>query len=441
MAHVTLPALLRDRAGGIGELNVEGSDLAGVLTQLERDCPALTGWILDEQGQLRRHVNVFVNGERVGLETEVHSGDLVRVLPAISGGSDSAELLLGTRKGLIVLRGERDGELTLVARKLEGETVEFAMRDARTGTYYASVTHGHYGPKVFFAEAADGEWKQSQGPAFPEDTGATVERVWAIRAGEEPGVLWAGVAPGALFKSDDGGVSWSLNRGLWNVPGRAEWSPGGGGLCLNSICTWPGDPARLAVGISAAGVWRTEDGGETWSWGVEGMVPRYIPEEARAGTTAFCVHNVHRARLNPDTLFLQFHGGVYRSDDSGATWVDIGAGLPSDFGFPMVVDPNDPDRAFVIPLRGDFDRVTPDGQMRVFETRDRGASWSALDNGLPQKDAYYTILRQAFGEDGRDPLGLYFGTEQGVVFGSSDGGASWRTLAEGLPPILSVRCG
>jgi photosystem II stability/assembly factor-like uncharacterized protein len=367
----------------------------------------------------------------------------VQVLPSISGGATDGdgdvELLVGTRKGLFVLRGPRGERMDVAARAFAGQVVEYAVRDPRTGTAYASVTHGQFGPRLYYADDPLGEWEQANGPAFPDDVGATLERTWIVQPGEDDGVLYAGVAPAALFRSEDSGRSWTLVRGLWNVPTRPEWNPGAGGLALHSIATWPGEPERLAVGISAAGVWITEDRGETWRTGYEGLVPEYLPEEARADTHALCVHNMHRAPRRPDRLFLQFHGGVYRSDDAGATWIPIAEGLPSDFGFPLVVDPAEPDRAFVIPLSSAGDRVTPEGRVRVYETVDAGRRWDARAHGLPDRDAYLTILRQAFGTDGRDPLGLYFGATSGEVFGSPDGGRTWSTIAPRLAPVTSVR--
>jgi photosystem II stability/assembly factor-like uncharacterized protein len=164
-----------------------------------------------------------------------------------------------------------------------------------------------------------------------------------------------------------------------------------------------------------------------------------MPEEEREGTIDLCVHNLHRAPTRPERLFMQFHGGVYRSDDAGESWNDIAPGLPADFGFPMVIDPDDPDSAYVIPMNADADRVTTEGKVRVYETRDAGSSWTARTDGLPQEDAYLTILRQAFGHDGGSPLGLYFGATSGAVFGSADAGATWFTVHERLAPVTSVR--
>ena len=442
MATVILPAALRERVGGARELSVEGTTAGEVLNNLEQLQPALSGWVLDERRRLRDHIKVFVDDAEVEMETPLSANDELYVVRAISGGGDEGgELLVGTQKGLIVLRGARGGPMEIAGREFPGQVVEYAVRDPRTGTYFASVTHGQFGPRLFFSEDPSGEWEQADGPTFPEDTDTAVERIWVVEPGVEDGVLWTGVTPAALFRSDDDGRSWSLNRPLWDDPTRPEWSPGLGGLCLHTICPWPGEPDRMAIAISAVGVWITEDGGQTWRAGIDGLVPRYLPEEAREGALFHCVHNMRRAPLQPETLYMQFHGGVYRSDDAGETWSDIGAntGLPADFGFPLAIDPADPDSAYVIPLVSDEDRVTPGGRVGVYETRDGGESWRERSDGLPQSDAYLTILRQAFCSDGRQPLGLYFGARSGDLFGSADAGASWVTLATHLPPILSVR--
>jgi photosystem II stability/assembly factor-like uncharacterized protein len=349
------------------------------------------------------------------------------------------ELLVGTRKGLFVLEGEPGERLEVTARAFAGEPVEHALRDSRTGHVHASVTSAFYGPKLWYTDDPTGEWEQASGAALPEGGDSSLERIWVIVAGEADGTLYAGGDPGVLFESRDGGASWLLNRGLWEHPTRRLWQPGGGGLCLHSVATWPGDPDRLAVAISAAGVWLTDDGGATWRSGNRGLVPRYLPEDAPDDQIALCVHRLQRAPTRPERLFMQFHGGVYRSDDAGQTWTDIASGLPSDFGFPLALDPADPDSAYLIPLNADTDRVTADGRVRVYETRDAGATWAARDGGLPREHAYLTVLREAFdwASEG-DALELYFGATSGDVFGSGDAGATWATVATRLPPVLSI---
>jgi photosystem II stability/assembly factor-like uncharacterized protein len=349
-----------------------------------------------------------------------------------------SELLVGTRKGLFVLEGDPGGHFDVATRAFAGETVEYALRDPRSGRFLASVTSPFYGPKIWHTDDPGGEWEQASGVELPAGDKA-LERIWVIVPGEADGLLYAGGDPGVLFESRDGGATWELNEALWTHPTRPKWQPGGGGLCLHTIVTWPGDPQRLAVAISAAGVWLTQDGGATWTRGNEGLVAGYAPEDAPPDEVGMCVHRMHRAPRRPERLFMQFHGGVYRSDDAGRSWTDIGAGLPSDFGFPLALDPADPDSAYVIPLTADTDRVTPDSRVRVYETRDAGASWTARGDGLPQEHAYLTILREAFDWSGEgEGLELYFGATSGDLFGSGDAGATWSAAATRLPPVLSV---
>ncbi len=350
------------------------------------------------------------------------------------------ELLVGTKKGLFVLEGDAGSPFEVTSRHFAGEPVEFATRDPRNGRTYAAVTSAFYGPKLFYSDDLAGEWQQADGIVLPEDAEKAMTRLWSVVPGEKEGLLYAGGDPGVLFESHDDGQTWALNKAFWEQPTRPEWSPGAGGMCMHSIATWPGDPARVALAISAVGVWLTDDGGETWRNGNKGLYPRYMPEEAREDTLQLCVHNMHRAAARPERMFMQFHGGVYRSDDAGESWTSIADGLPSDFGFPMVIDPADPDSAYVIPLVADMDRTTPEGRVRVYETRDAGETWTAHGDGLPQDDAYLTILRQAFCGDGSGAsMGLYFGATSGDVFGSGDAGKTWFTASTNLPPVHSVR--
>jgi hypothetical protein len=349
------------------------------------------------------------------------------------------ELLVSTKKGLFVLEGEPEAGFEVRARAFAGEPAEYALRDRRTGRLIAAITSPFYGPKLFLAEDPSAEREQAKGVEMPEGGNEALVRIWVIAPGVQDGVLYAGGDPGVLFESRDGGQSWTLNEALRQHRLDEDWQPGGGGLCLHSIAPWPGEPDKLAVGVSAAGIWLTDDRGQSWRRGNGGILPRYLPEEAQEGATQLCIHHVERSPARPERLFMQFHGGVYRSDDAGESWIDIAPGLPSDFGFPLAVDPTDPDNAYVIPLVADTDRVTPEGRVRVYETRDAGASWAPRGEGLPQRHAYLTVLRQAFvSRRNGGGLELYFGSTTGEVFGSSDGGESWHVVATHLPPVHAL---
>jgi photosystem II stability/assembly factor-like uncharacterized protein len=351
------------------------------------------------------------------------------------------ELLVGTRKGLFVLEGEPGSAFEITTRAFEGDPVDYAMREPHSGRVYAAVTSPFWGPRIWYTDDVTGEWESARGVSLPKGGDKALKRIWVITASDDGTRLWAGGDPGVLFESRDDGATWELNRALWEHPTRPRWRRDSGGLSVHSIAPWPGDPDRLALAISAAGVWLTEDGGESWEHGNAGIVADYLPEQARATAIDLCVHHLERAPRRPERLFMQFHGGVYRSDDAGVTWIDIAAGLPSDFGFPVVTDPADPDSAYVIPV-ATVDRATPGGRVLVWETRDAGATWTSHGDGLPERDAYLQVLRQSFTTTGEGAeLELYFGATAGEIFGSGDAGASWFGVASRLPAIASVRVG
>ncbi len=266
------------------------------------------------------------------------------------------------------------------------------------------------------------------------------EQVWQIEMDpHESDTLYCGVEPAALFKSTDAGDTWSLERGLFDHPHRTEWMPGGGGLCLHTILPDPKNDQRMFVAISTGGVYCTDDGGKNWQPRNKGIRAKFMPPENQFPEWGQCVHKVVSHPSNPDRMFLQHHWGVYRSDNGGESWEDIGKGLPSDFGFAMEIDPHDGKTVYIIPIESDEFRCTPEGKLRVYRTKNGGESWQPLTKGLPQHDALETILRDNMKADSNNPTGIYFGTRNGKLYGSKDGGDSWTMIREGLPAITCVK--
>jgi hypothetical protein len=362
----------------------------------------------------------------------------------IDASAGDVVVLVGTTKGLFALRaGPARDDWHLDGPWFLGEEICAAVLDTRGGRrrLLVGATSSHWGPSVYRSDDLGATWVEPAPDTlrFPEDTGAAVARVWQLQPASdaEPDVVYAGVEPAALFRSRDGGETFAFDEHLWNHPHRSQWQPGGGGLCLHTIVPDPEGRDRLAVAVSAAGFYRTLDG-QHWEAANSGIKAPFLPEPAPE--FGQCVHKVDRHPTRPDTLFLQHHWGVYRSDDFGGSWREIGAdALPSTFGFPVVSDPNDADTAYVLPLTSDYFRCTPDAKVRVYRTTDGGETWNALARGLPQQDAYLTVLRDGFTADALAPTGLYFGTRTGDVFASNDGGESWRELAHHLPPVVCVK--
>ncbi|MDE2842942.1 MAG: exo-alpha-sialidase [Chloroflexota bacterium] len=369
--------------------------------------------------------------------------------------SGSLLVLVGTRKGAFILTGD------LFRRRWQvngpynpGTDTYHLISDPRAGGRILAASNSMwFGPQVEYSDDFGKTWEQStEQPRFrdkaeyAEHDGPTVSNIWHIEPGRrsEPGTLYAGVQPAALFKSTDGGATWHEQEGLGKHPTRPEWMPGFGGLCLHSIALDPQLADRMWVGISAAGVFRTDDGGETWKPTNRGVRADFNPADPLP-EWGQCPHKLLSHPTTPGLLYQQNHCGVFRSDDYGDAWTDITEGLPSRFGFVLGLHHTDPQTLFVLPedevLGSDVGggiRYASGARFRVFRSRTGGQDWEPLTNGLPQEHAYLHVLREGMATDMLDPLGIYVGTVNGQIFYSRDEGDNWELLVENLPPINSV---
>lgn len=346
-------------------------------------------------------------------------------------------LLVGTRKGAFVFTSDKGRkEWKLSGPHVKGNEVYHMAYDGSSGSILASLSSGHWGPTIAKSKDLGSNWKVSKTPPrFPKGSGLSVARVWHIRPGSEDGVVYAGVEPACLFRSEDGGETWKVNRALMKHPTRKKWQPGGGGLCLHTILPDAKNAKKMHIAISAVGTMFTKDDGESWEFQNKRVLVGYSPQ--KYPTFGQCVHKLASNPAAPEVIFQQNHFGVYRSDNDGRDWKDIRGNLPSRFGFPIAVDSVQRKRVYVAPLEGDFSRIPPGGHFALWASDKGGGDWFRLDSGIP-KVSYFTVLRDGMVADQEDPCGLYFGTTTGQLYGSRDQGKTWGKISDGLPPILSV---
>ncbi len=353
-------------------------------------------------------------------------------------------LLVGTLKGAFIFRASKKrGRWEMGGPYFPGSAVYALALDGRGGRnhLWAGPHSMHWGGLLRSSDDFGRTWTNpvEANVKFPASAGVALKQIWQIVPGREdnPESLYCGVEPAALFESRDSGETWSVNEALWNHPQRPRWQPGGGGLCLHTILLDPQRPERVRIAVSTGGMYVTDDGGATWRPSNHGVRAEFLPD--KYPEFGQCVHKVVQAARKPERMFLQNHWGLYRSDDRGENWTDVANGVPSDFGFAMAIHAEDPDAAWIVPLESDGFRCTPEGKLRVYRTRDGGRRWKAMTKGLPQEDAFETVLRDAMAVDSLAPGGVYFGTRSGKLFGSADEGKSWKKLSDGLPPIVAVK--
>ena len=357
---------------------------------------------------------------------------------------DRVIICIGTRKGLFVAEAAKGrGRFALRGPFGSGVGVYAALVDARgTPRLYASSCNAFFGMKVLRSTDLGKSFKETKSaPAFPADDGRALANIWSLEAGDKRNELWCGVEPAALFRSRDAGDTWEMVPGLSNHPHARKWQPGAGGLCLHTILR---DGGRVHVGISTGGHYLSEDGGEIFTASNRGIGAGFVPDPYPEFGP--CVHKIARHPDAPGRLYAQNHGGfperpgigVLRSDDHGRTWRSIADGLPSDFGFPLVVHPHDPDTLYVLPLEP-MTRTCPGGAPAVWRSENGGGSWKRLARGLPKRESFFTVQRDAMDADELPSAALYFGTTTGQLWIGRDGGEEWSCLFDSLPPIHCVR--
>lgn len=347
-------------------------------------------------------------------------------------------LLVGTKRGLFTFRSDAERRVWRSSGPhLTGREVYHALVDPRDYTVWAATDHAVWGPHLHTSSDAGESWQLLETAPHYAD-GRDVKAIWYIAPGPatSPDTMFAGIEPAGLFVSRDRGAHWRSVESLNEHPTSSTWQPAGGGLALHSIIIDSQDAQRMYCAVSAGGVYRSHDGGVSWAAANRHVRAEFQPQNfPEAGQ---CVHKLIQHPLMPERLYQQNHCGTYRTDNRGEDWTEITPGLPSDFGYALAVDAHDPATLFVIPEESSHMRATVDGKLRVFRSRDAGASWSSLTNGLPQENAYVSVLREGLCADALEPGGLYFGTSSGHLFASNNGGEDWSMIAGFLPKILSV---
>ncbi|MGG5821195.1 WD40/YVTN/BNR-like repeat-containing protein [Falsiroseomonas sp. HW251] len=353
----------------------------------------------------------------------------------------STRLLVATRKGLFVCPAEGEG-WRLGRPAFLAEPVSAVLHDPRDGALYAALRLGHFGCKLHRSDDGGATWTEVAVPALPKEgeNPKALDMIWTLAAGgpDEPGVIWAGTLPAALFRSADRGATWDLVRGLWDVPERAGWVGGGyDDAGLHSIVVDPRDRRRMAIAISTGGVWVSGDGGGTWRLAGKGLRAEYMPPAQAFDQGMQDVHLLQACAAAPDVLWAQHHNGIFRSTDFGESFEEVTAPAPSRFGFAVAAHPRDPLTAWFAPAVKDECRVPVDGRMVATRTRDGGRTLEVLGRGLPERDCYDLVYRHALAVDGAGRR-LVMGSTTGNLWASGDGGESWRQLATYLPPIAAL---